>query len=127
MAKTVHSPRRRGGVDACVTELPSTVKIGAYDWTVVTLEDAGDNCGQADFETRQLRLWPKNLTDADHVVGIFLHECLHVIFDNHGLERMKRGRDDREEQIVLGFEAGLIALYRDNKKLLTWMRKWLHA
>lgn len=122
------SPRRRGGVEACLAELPSTIKIGAYDWTVVVIDAVEEElCGQSDFETRRINMWVRNLTDANHAVGIFLHECLHVIFDNQGLENMKRGKDDREEQIVIGFEAGLISLYRDNKKLLTWMRKWLHA
>jgi hypothetical protein len=64
-------------------------------------------------------------TGAGHAVGITLHECPHVIFDNQGLEHMKKRKDDREEQIVLGFEAGLVSLFRDNPKLLTWMKKYL--
>lgn len=116
-------------VELCVAELPTAVKIGAYDWDVTLMYDDGPDsetlCGQADFEPRKLRIWPKNLTSPAHAAGIVLHECLHVIFDNQGLEHMKRGKEDREEQIVLAFEAGLIALYRDNPRLLAWMTKWL--
>lgn len=109
----------------CINALPRTVKIGAYDWTVSLEDDSGDNCGQADFEAHKLRLWPYLLTSPTHVVGIILHECLHVIFDVQGLEHMKRTKDDREEQIVMGFEAGLISLFRDNPQLMTWMKRWL--
>jgi hypothetical protein len=84
-----------------------------------------DVCGQADFEFHHLRLWPTRLTTPGHVVGITLHECLHVIFENAGLIQLKRGKDDREEQIIVGFETGLVSLLRDNPKLLTWMKKWL--
>lgn len=37
---------------------------------------------------------------------------------------IKRGKD-REEQIICGFEAGLVPLFRDNPKLMNWMKKWL--
>jgi len=38
---------------------------------------------------------------------------------------MPRGKDAREEAIILGFEAGLVSLFRDNVPLLIWMKKWL--
>jgi hypothetical protein len=112
-------------VSACVRRLPKTIKIGPYDWQVRVMEGAEGLCGQADFETSQLRLWPENLTSPSHVVGVALHECLHVIFDAHNLGKMKRDKEEREEAIVMGFEAGLVSLFRDNPKLLTWMKKWL--
>lgn len=118
-------PKTALTVESCINSLPMVIKIGAYDWSVV-LEDNDDGlCGQAVFETSSIRVWPKNLTSPGHAVGIVLHECLHVIFDNHSLGHLKRDKEDREEQIILGFEAGLISLFRDNQKLMTWMRKWL--
>jgi hypothetical protein len=112
-------------VVACVRGLPKTLKIGPYDWQVRVEDGAADTCGQADFEFHHLRLWPANLTSPSHVVGVALHECLHVIFDAHNLGKMKRDKEEREEAIVMGFEAGLVSLFRDNPKLLTWMKKWL--
>lgn len=115
-------------VASCIRSLPNKLKVGAYDWSVMVMGEAdgdSDVCGQADFEFHQLRLWPTRLTTPGHVVGITLHECLHVIFENAGLIQLKRGKDDREEQIIIGFETGLISLLRDNPKLLTWMKKWL--
>lgn len=114
---------------ACLRGLPRRLKIGAYDWKMAIEEGAGEGgdalYGQADFDTNSIRLWPVNMTSPGHAVGIVLHECFHVIFDNQGLTHLKRDKDDREEQIVLGFEAGMISLLRDNPKLLTWMKKWL--
>ena len=111
--------------DDCLAGLPRKLKVGAYDWAVVLHEGDDGLCGQADFAVHRLNLWPKNLTSPSHTVGIVLHECLHVIFENQGLEKMKRGKEDREEAIVVGFEAGLISLFRDNPKMFTWMKKWL--
>ena len=90
-------------------KLPRTLKVGAYNWVVV-LENEIDNdhCGQADFEKHTIRIWPFNITSPDHLVGIILHECLHVIFDNEKLGTLAREKEAREEQIIVGFEAGLV-------------------
>jgi len=120
MTKTVRT------VEACIIALPKTMKVGPYDWSVIVMEGKdGALCGQADFEVHYLRLWPANLTSPNHVVGILIHELLHVIFGNHGLEKMKRDKEEREEAIVAGFESGLVSLFRDNPKLLSWMKNWL--
>jgi hypothetical protein len=85
-------------VDACVRAVPKSIKIGSYDWKVV-IEDADpageELCGHAIFATDTIQLWPKNLTSASHAVGIVLHECLHIIFDHAGLEKLKRGKEER--------------------------------
>jgi hypothetical protein len=109
----------------CLLSLPGKIKIGAYDWSVAVHADMDDKCGQADFETHTIRIWQDNLTSPNHAVGIVLHECLHVIFDNEKLSKLKKDKEEREEQIVLGFESGLVSLFRDNPKLVNWMKKWL--
>lgn len=116
----------------CIKAMPRKIKIGAYDWAVVLKAGDGRDSenedqlwGQANFELMQIFLWPENFTSPDKVVGIVLHECSHVIFDNQGLSHLKRDKEEREEQIVLGFEAGMIALMRDNPSLMNWMKKWL--
>src|SRR5215467_5480578 len=101
-------------VEACLAGLPRTIKLGPYDWSVAVIEGDSDDCAQATFHDHHFRLWPANLNSPGHVVGVVLHECLHVIYDAQGLSKAKR---DREETIVLGFEAGLTALFRDNRKL----------
>ncbi len=106
-------------------KLPKTLKVGAYDWTIVLEDGDSDLYGQADFENRYLRIWHTNMTSGHHLVGIILHECLHVIFDNEKLEKLRKDKEEREEQIVLAYESGLVSLFRDNPKFVTWMQKWL--
>jgi len=110
---------------ACLKSLPSKIKIGPYDWTIVLQDTEEALLGQTWPGTCNIALWPKNLTSAAQVVGIVLHECSHVIFENQGLSHLKRDKEEREEQIVCAYEAGMIGLFRDNPKLLTWMKKWL--
>jgi hypothetical protein len=112
-------------VAQCIAALPRTIKIGAYDWKLIVAEGESELAGQARFASDELAVWPANLTSPAHAVGVVLHECLHVIFDNNGIGKMKRKKDEREEAIILGFETGLVSLFRDNPKLLTWMKKWL--
>ena len=112
-------------IEECLAALPTKLKIGAYDWSVMIRPGASEKCGQADFEPQHINLWPANLTSPGHVVGIVIHEALHVIFDNAGLEHMRRGKEEREEQIIGGFEAGIVSLLRDNPKLMIWMKRWL--
>jgi hypothetical protein len=107
--------------------LPPTIKIGAYDWSVKVEYGAVDtsSCGEADFETHTVSLWLHNLTSPNHTVGTVLHECLHVIFENEKLGKLKKDKEAREEQIVSGMETGVVSLLRDNPKLLTWIKKCL--
>lgn len=114
-------------VEALLRTLPRKIKVGAYDWKVSLEEGADEHCGQADFEPQIIRLWPDSLTSPAHAVGILLHECLHVIYDNEDLEDkvVHSDPEDLEEDIVVGFEQGLVSLYRDNPRLLTWIKKGL--
>lgn len=115
-------------VEALLRTLPRRIKVGAYDWRVVlNTEDAEiEKCGEADFEHHVVNLWPEHLNSPDHAVGILIHELLHVIFDNADLEDANPTySNDPEEDIVVGFEQGLVALYRDNPRLLTWIKKGL--
>lgn len=115
----------RAKIASTLRALPWPIKIGPYDWSISIEEGENDNCGQADFEFHTIRLWPANLHSPSHIVGILLHECLHVIFDNEKLLKLKKDKEEREEQIVSGFESGLVALLRDNPKLITWIKKCL--
>lgn len=111
-------------VSECLHRLPKKVKLGPYDWRIVLQDGHSDHCGMADFEEQTIQLWGDDLTSPGHCVGIFLHECLHVIYDNRDLGNVAVGLD-LEETVVIGFEHGLIQLFRDNTKLLTWMKKGL--
>jgi hypothetical protein len=109
-------------VEALLRTLPRKIKVGAYDWRIVLQEGDNTDHGQADFEFKRINLWPDTLIDTVHTVGIVLHEFLHAIYEDRGLDESE---EDREEQIVIAYETGLVALLRDNPKLLTWIRKGL--
>ena len=115
-------------VEALLRTLPRKIKVGAYDWRVVLNSDPRpdevDKCGEADFEHHVVNLWPQNLISPDHTVGILIHELFHVFWDNADLHHSSRS-DDQEEEIVIGFEHGFVSLFRDNPRLLTWIKKGL--
>lgn len=111
-------------LETCLRGLPRRLKVGAYDWTTAMEDGDSELCGSANFQTQRILLWPSNLTSPGHAVGTLLHECLHIIFENHELDKGKR-KADYEERIVLSFEAGLVSLFRDNPKLMIWMKRWL--
>jgi hypothetical protein len=54
-------------------------------------------------------------------VGTVIHELLHVIYDNEAIEDKRSS----EEAIVVSFETGLVSLFRDNPKLLNWIKRGL--
>jgi len=112
-------------MESCVQSLPKTIKIGPCDWRVVLESDADEYCGLADFATHSLKLWPSRLNSPSHVVSVILHECLHVIYENQNLGKVKSTKLEREEAVVEGFESGLISLFRDNPKFLVWFKKWV--
>jgi hypothetical protein len=109
-------------IEALLTTLPRKVKVGAYDWRVVVASGENDDWGITEFDKYQITIWPDQMPDAPFCVGIVLHELLHVIYDNEALAGIV---GDVEETIVVGYERGLIALFRDNLKLLTWIKRGL--
>jgi hypothetical protein len=113
--------------EECIASMPRLLKIGAYDWTVRVFGEGDEYCGLTDFITFEISLWHNNLASAGQIVGVLLHECLHVVYHYGGLIQMKRSKDDREEQVIMAFEMGLVSLFRDNPKLLTWFNRWLSA
>lgn len=109
-------------VEALLRTLPRKIKVGAYDWRVKL--DSGDNdeWGITEFDKYQITIWPDDMPHAHFCVGIVLHELYHVIFNNEDLEGAV---GDVEETTVTGFERGTVALFRDNPKLLTWIKRGL--
>lgn len=106
-------------VEALLRTLPRKVKVGAYDFRIRIVEGESPEWGEADVDTQTVSVWPEDMANPAFLVGIVLHELLHVIYHYESLE----GKD--EEAVVTGYEVGLISLYRDNPKLLTWIKKGL--
>lgn len=108
-------------VEAVLKTLPRRIKVGAYDWRVKVDTNAGDDYGEADYQNAVITVWPASHQSPERLVGTVLHELLHVIYANEGLDV----NGDVEEGIVASFETGLISLFRDNPKLLNWIKRGL--
>jgi len=108
-------------VEAVLKTLPRKIKVGAYDWRIKIASGENDDAwGEAEADKHLITLWPEDMPSAQFLVGILMHELLHGIFSSDWLTMA-----DQEEAVVQGFERGLVALYRDNPKLLNWIKRGL--
>jgi hypothetical protein len=107
-------------VEAVLKTLPRRIKVGAYDWRIKIDPDPSEDYGETDYDKAVITIWPANHQSPERIVGTVIHELLHVLYDIKGLDA-----DCDEEAIVLSFETGLIELYRDNPKLLNWIKRGL--
>lgn len=107
-------------VEAVLTTLPRRIKVGAYDWRIKIDTGPSEDFGEMDDEKATITIWPANHQSPERLVGTVLHEVLHVIYA--GINDRDR---ELEEPVVLAFEAGLISLFRDNPKLLNWIKRGL--
>lgn len=108
-------------VEAVLKTLPRKIKVGAYDWRIKVDPNPSDDYGEANYETAVLTVWPANHQSPERLVGTVIHEILHVIYGNEGIDV----NGDGEEGIVCSFETGLVSLFRDNPKLLNWIKRGL--
>lgn len=113
-------------IEALMKTLPKRLKIGAYDWTVVVNEGVSENYGQAVYDKNELHLWPDMFLGNAQAVGIVIHELLHAVIDDRDLmPDFRRRLANQEEALVTGLEIGLITLFRDNPRLMTWIKRGL--
>jgi len=106
-------------VEAVLRTLPRRIKVGAYDWRIKVDPGPSEDYGETDFDKAEINIWPANHQSPERLVGTVIHELLHVIYDAAGLEGLA------EEPVVGGFETGLVSLFRDNPKLLNWIKRGL--
>src|SRR6476660_5638592 len=107
-------------VESGLKTLPRRIKVGAYDWRIKIATGDNDAWGLTEWDSYRITIWPDDMPSAQFLVGIVLHELLHAIYAADWLTMA-----DQEEAIVQGFERGLVALYRDNPKLLNWIKRGL--
>lgn len=96
-----------------------SLKVGAYQVAVKRLskKDGENNWGlywpgkyQMDLHTA----YPNKQKAAE----TFLHECMHIVFEERGVELGKM-----EEKVVTEGAKGLFALLRDNPEAMKWLVK----
>jgi hypothetical protein len=111
-------------VEVVLRTLPRRIKVGAYDWRIKVDPGPSEDYGETNFDKAEVTIWPANHQSPERLVGTVIHELLHVIYDNE-----KLGQDLHaavgEEEVVVAFETGLVSLFRDNPKLLNWIKRGL--
>jgi hypothetical protein len=108
-------------VEAVLKTLPRRIKVGAYDWRIKVDPGPSEDYGETNFDKAEITIWPAIHQSPERLVGTVIHELLHVIYDNEAIEDKRSS----EEAIVVSFETGLVSLFRDNPKLLNWIKRGL--
>jgi hypothetical protein len=112
-------------VEAVLKTLPRRIKVGAYDWRIKIDTEPSEDYGEANYDKAEITVWPANHQSPERLVGTVIHELLHVIYENEQLAGAGVVSREPEERIVGGFETGLVSLFRDNPKLLNWIKRGL--
>jgi hypothetical protein len=107
-------------VEVVLRTLPRRIKVGAYDWRIKVDPGPSEDYGETNFDKAEITLWPANHQSPERLVGTVIHELLHVIHDDKAVQQ-----DAEEEMVVVAFEQGLVSLFRDNPKLLNWIKRGL--
>lgn len=114
-------------VQKLLPTLPKKLKIGAYNYDIVTLPDyiTGDDdrkkwglCSPSEQKLTLANI--EGMPSSEMLVGLLIHEVIHAIWNDRNLKPR-----ETEENIVLAFEVGLVSLFRDNPGLLDWIKKGL--
>lgn len=105
-----------------MTKLPSTIKVGAFVYSVEEFSpgvaDASDLYGHVNHSTQIIQI--DTSKPPERVADTFLHEILHCIY------RVWNLPDElQEEDYVVATSYGLTTVFRDNPELLPWLTKML--
>lgn len=102
--------------------LPSKVKIGGSTYDLVYTKDLENEegtklWGQISENKGAITLESSIKGKPEQHANTFLHECLHGILIDRGI--------DHEEKLIVNFTNGLIALFKNNPKILPEITKML--
>jgi hypothetical protein len=111
-------------VEAVLKTLPRRIKVGAYDWRIKVDPGPSEDYGETNYDKAEITIWPANHQSPERLVGTVIHELLHVIHDDKELTPSEPDGYE-EEVVVVAFETGLVSLFRDNPKLLNWIKRGL--
>lgn len=98
--------------------IPKKLKIGYHDYEVIEWTafevDLSGTWGQCDKNEKKIYVCTE--TNSKSVADIFLHECMHAIWEYFNLDE-----EESEENAISRLSSGLIALFVDNPKTLEWL------
>ncbi|MDQ3014189.1 MAG: hypothetical protein M3X11_26220, partial [Acidobacteriota bacterium] len=100
-----------------MSKLPPAVKIGAYDFKFICNKGhEADAHGEIYYVSQEIFLSSK-FPSPERAVDTVLHEIFHGLWHQSLLKRK-----EREEPVVTTMATGLTQVFRDNPKLLEWIR-----
>ena len=102
-----------------LASMPKKIKVGPHTYIVRIVENLQGDMAEIDTDAQSIEI-VSSAASAPQVVGRLVHELLHAIWQDRDL-----GKRADEERVVLQYESGLIQLFQDNPKLLTWIRRGL--
>lgn len=99
-------------------KIPKSLKIGYHDYQIVEWGaaevDLSGSWGQCDKHEKTIYICTD--TKPAIVADIFIHECMHAIWDYFNLED-----SEDEEKAVSVLSSGLVDLFVSNPKALQWV------
>jgi hypothetical protein len=104
---------------AAIKALPSEIKVGAYTYKIVVMgsQESAAKGRYGECASVELRIGIQEwFASPAKAVDTFLHECLHAVFYERGIEN-----EDKEERTVGILSTGLTALFLDNPWLPGWI------
>jgi hypothetical protein len=112
-------------VQALLKIAPSTVKVGAYPWSIVYSDkfvmgaDEKEKWGLCSYAEHKLSIGNlEGMPSTEMLVGIVLHELFHAIWGTQNLKNR-----DTEENVIMAFETGLLQVLKDNPDLFRFIQK----
>lgn len=105
--------------------LPRVVKIGGYTYRIKVVAtddpnlahpaDPEQRCDGMTYETTQ-RIYLDATMHPQRAAVVVLHELIHAINSVYGVTD-----ESTEEQVTTQISTGLMAFWRDNPKVFTWL------
>jgi hypothetical protein len=103
----------------------SKIKIGGQNWIIQDVDEVdalGDKGGLCNFDKNIIFL--RHNRNEDAIAETLIHEILHILFYQSGIDRNILGNIKDEELIVSSLANGILQVFRDN---LFIVLKYLHG
>lgn len=106
-----------------LAKMPDKIRVGTQEYTVSAVSGLTSDEGEVNglCEPQHLRIGVDDgLVSKALVVDTLFHEVLHAIWDERSLPNKPN-----EERAVRSLATGIVGLFQDNPKLLTWIKQGL--
>lgn len=109
-----------------MSKLPKTIKIGHKSYSLnrpkgVLYSAKGEEAWGLNRAAEQAIDVSSKLPCKSLEAEVVLHECLHGLFDHFELQQLESMTDTREEFLVSTLSRGLVMVFHDNPKLMSYL------